>query len=455
MTVMTKPTFPLTNSGNPSIPRQPPDGLKLACLMSSVSRRNGGIFEAERQLCRSLVDQHGTNVEVFSIKDEHTAIDLPDWGPVGVHTFPAVGPPEFAYSPRLRAACLRSRADILQVAGLWTYSSMLGLNWSRRTRKPRLVTPHGMLDPWALRQSAWKKRIAARLFEEAHLREATVVRALCPSEKESFQALGLRNPVCVIPNGVTLPESAGGVPGPAPCENAMFGSRQVLLYLGRIHPKKGLDLFLSAMARLKREHPLLLTNWAVVIAGWGSRADEEQLRSQIGQLELDDDVRFVGSLFGAGKQAAFRNAAAFILPSLSEGLPMAVLEAWSYSLPVLMTEACHLTDGFMAGAACRITADIDRLAGELADFFRLDDERRVAMGRAGRSLVEEQYTWSHVARQMHAVYARLAGTPAATWEPELESLSMSSTSQALSGAGRNEAGIMSPQVASALNHVSS
>src|SRR5262249_33235072 len=134
--------------------------------------------------------------------------------------------------------------------------------WSRGT-KPYVISPHGMLDPWAIANSAFKKRIARFLYEDRHLREAACIHALCTAEAAAIRAFGLRNPICIIPNGVEMPQ---GAPKPAPVWLGTEAGARVLLYLGRLHPKKNVHGLLRAFAHLKAGRGL--GDWRLVVAGW-------------------------------------------------------------------------------------------------------------------------------------------------------------------------------------------
>jgi poly(glycerol-phosphate) alpha-glucosyltransferase len=120
-------------------------------------------------------------------------------------------------------------------------------------------------------------------------------------------------------------------------------------------------------------------------------------------------VHFLGPQFGAARAAAYRNAQAFILPSFSEGLPMAVLEAWAHRLPVLMTRQCHLPEGFAAHAAMPLEPSPDSIAIGLENLFRAAAKDREEMGRRGRELVTARFSWSRVAASLHEVYRWVLG----------------------------------------------
>jgi poly(glycerol-phosphate) alpha-glucosyltransferase len=127
------------------------------------------------------------------------------------------------------------------------------------------------------------------------------------------------------------------------------------------------------------------------------------------ELGIQDSVVFTGSLFDGNKAQAFERADAFVLPSFSEGLPVAVLEAWAYRLPVLMTPQCHLPEGFAAGAALNAEPDVASLTQALRTLFAMSKSDREEMGLRGRHLVEQKFSWPRVAEQMVAVYQWVLG----------------------------------------------
>jgi poly(glycerol-phosphate) alpha-glucosyltransferase len=176
----------------------------------------------------------------------------------------------------------------------------------------------------------------------------------------------------------------------------------VLLFLGRLHPKKNVHGLLAALAQIKSNGGL--ANWKTVIAGWDQAGYAAQLAELVRELALDDDVLFLGPVYGASKDAVLRNTHAFVLPSFSEGLPMAVLEAWAYGLPVAMTQACNLPEGFNAGAAHEIGAEPHILPHDLAAFLAFGETEHSAMGKRGLDLVCNSFSWSEVARRFTAVY---------------------------------------------------
>jgi glycosyltransferase involved in cell wall biosynthesis len=380
--------------------------LKIAFLSPSVSRAAGGIFEVERRLAQCLVALPGVSVEAFGTEDEFTRLDAQSWQPIDVRTFRAYGPRSFGWSPGLSRAFGSASADVGHLHVMWMHTSLIMRRWSRRQRKPFMTTLHGMLDPWALANSRWKKRVCALAYERNCLTQAGCVQVFSEAEFASAREFGLKNPVCIIPNGIDAPQKSTAE---VPWANAIPNGKRILLYLGRLHPKKGLINLLGAWNKLRSTSHPALDAWKLVIAGWSQGGHEADLKSLAIEYGIDRDVIFLGALYGEAKSAAYQHADAVVLPSFSEGLPMAVLEAWSYKKPVLMTPQCNLPEGFAVGAAVESLPTKESLAQGLAQLTEATDAERTYMGVCGLGLVNRKFTWPGVAAEMHSVYGWLVG----------------------------------------------
>lgn len=380
--------------------------MNVTFLTPSISRALGGIYEIERNLAQALVESTPVSVRVVGLEDEFAEEDRPAWSPIRPEVLPVQGPAAFGYSRSLVETLIDGGPDLVHLHALWMYTSVATLQWKRRTGQPHIITTHGMLDPWALNHSRWKKRIAGWLYENENLREADCVQVNSEAERRAVREYGIDTPVCIIPNGVSLPEDDRD--SSPPWTEQIPEDRRVLLFLGRIHPKKGLSELISAWERLVRDGSAQASEWSLAIVGWDDGGHEARLKRQIEEAGLKN-VHLLGPMFGADKEAAFHHADAFILPSHSEGLPMAVLEAWSYRLPVLMTSACNLPVGFEEGAAVEMRPAPASIADGVHTLFEQSEAERRNMGRQGRALVERQFTWEQVARQMTEVYRWVMG----------------------------------------------
>ena len=411
--------------------------MKVGFLSDSLSSTAGGIFEIERSLALQLRDL-GVSITAWGVNDERWEQDQALWDDIECRVRNRLGPRVFGYVPGLVQDLADSNCDILHLQHLWMYPSVATHHWHRRTGKPYLVTANGMLEPWTLSRSRLNKRLAALAYENRMLHAAACLQANTEKEAADFRAYGLKNPVCLIPNGVALPDLARSFDFPLPAgESPKRRTRneepRTLLFLGRLHPKKGLVNALRAWAAATGN----AENWQFVIAGWDQGGHGEELKKLCKELGLSytdthasefltnnhysktknnapgtkngERVAFVGPVFGDEKDALLRRADAFILPSFSEGLPMAVLEAWAYGLPVLMTDHCNLPEGFREGAALRLGTDVESIAEGMRELLQGSCQDLETMGAKGRTLVEERFTWPLVAAQMKEVYEWMLG----------------------------------------------
>ncbi len=380
--------------------------MTIGMLTASPTRNDGAVFPALYGLAKALELMDPIKLKLFGIDDEGSLPDRAAWEGLLVCAGQVVGPRRFGYSPSLADRLFSGGLDLVHTHGVWMYPSVASLRWARRERRPYIVSPHGMLDSWALAQSRWKKRVAGALFENDHLTGAACLHALTRAEARSIRSYGLKNPICIIPTGVRIP-SRPAPPNP-PWEEAVGPKARVLLYLGPLQPAKGLSELLLGWSQLRRE--IAARSWKLVIAGEDDGRHGEWLRRLCHALGVEKDVVFAGTQRGAARAASFARASALVLPSRSEGLPAVVLEAWANGLPALMTPACNLPEGFEAGAAMSI-ADTGPL--EIRDALQwllwLPAADLKAMGERGRELVSRSFSWDSAANEMKRVYEWVLG----------------------------------------------
>jgi glycosyltransferase involved in cell wall biosynthesis len=218
--------------------------MKVGLVSDSLTSTAGGIFEIERSLALHLRDM-GIRTTAWGVTDERWEQDRSLWEDIECRVRHRFGPRLFGYVPGLVADLVGSNCDLLHLQHLWMYPSAAVHRWHKRTGRPYLVTANGMLEPWTLSTSRLNKRLAALCYENRMLHAAACLQANTEKEAADFRTYGLKNPVCLIPNGVALPDlrsqelvagsqkSEGVIPG-------TDGGSKVLLFLGRLHPKKGL-----------------------------------------------------------------------------------------------------------------------------------------------------------------------------------------------------------------------
>jgi len=309
------------------------------------------------------------------------------------------GEPFFARGARRSLAMMVEPFDLIHLHGVWDPVIRAAALACSEKRKPFVLTPHGMLDPWALRQKALKKRMALLLGYRRMLNDAAFLHFLTDAQNDRTAALHLTSPAKVIPNGIFLEEVDPLPQAGAFCAaHPEFGSGKLVLFLGRLHYKKGLDILADAFAVVSRE----FADAHLVVAGpdYGAQAGFE---FQIARLGIAAKVHLLGPLYGAQKLAAYRDCNCFCLPSRQEGFSLAIIEAMACEAPVVISTACYFAEAAEAGAGIVTELDAAAVAAGIATVFRDAPAARM-MGKKGRELVVRRYTWREVAREMAKGY---------------------------------------------------
>lgn len=368
--------------------------MNILVLTNSISKKAGGVLDAVKDLFQNdAFKKHQVEIELCSYNDEHSDEDIKLWNIVKPKLF---NPSVFLYSRQLRKHVLESEADILHLEGLWRYPHLLINSWIKRTGRPVLCTPHGMLDPYIIKSQGFLKRKIADKFFDTHLRNLTCLNALNQKEYEDIRAYGLKNPVAIIPNGIYLP--------PTEIKRDKSDGKRHLLFLGRVHKKKGVDLLIQAVINILQKKNGLMDNWMVDIVGWDHENCMDELKTMVEKAQLTEKIIFHGGLFGEEKMRILSNSDAFILPSHGEGHPMSVLEAWSYKLPVIITDHCHTPEGFEANAAIHIDDNVASVEAGLTKMLTMPPSELKQLGVNGFKLVSEKFTWNKSALKMIELY---------------------------------------------------
>ena len=292
----------------------------------------------------------------------------------------------------------------LHIHGLWEQSTLVAAKSARKSRKPYVLSAHGMLERWALQNKRLKKSIYAAFVERTNVEGAACLHALTSAEAEDYRRFGSRRPIAVIPNGVHVPAHADAASFLN--EFPSLRGKKLVLFLGRIHFKKGLDLLCHAWQTASKRWP----EAHLVLAGpdFGTRASIEAL---VQSLNLSRRITFTGMLTGDLKWSALKAAQCFVLPSYSEGLSVSTLEALGMGVPVIITEHCHLPEVQQQGCGWVIPANANRLAETLDQFLSSSSNDLLAMSSRARQMVEQSYTWPKVGAQMCDLYRWLEGGP--------------------------------------------
>jgi len=258
---------------------------------------------------------------------------------------------------------------------------------------PYIITPHGMLESWALRHKAFKKKVYFTLFEKLNLHRASGIQALSANEAESINAV-VRNPnVFIVPNGVTKEDVDSRKDAELFLQHfPHLKDMKIILFLGRIDPKKGFDLLAAALAQVK----LVFPDAHLVIGGADLRGYLDTARGFFKKADCLSSVTFTGLLEEEMKNSALSAADIFVMSSYSEGFSMAILEAMAAGLPCIITKGCGFPGGNKRRAAIIVDIDSSALAQGLLQCLS-DPQEAGALGARARELILEEYTWENIA----------------------------------------------------------
>lgn len=293
--------------------------------------------------------------------------------------------------------------DVLHIHGIWEPMLVVAAKEARKQKVPYVVRACGMLDPWSLSQSWLKKKLALALTHKRMLDGASLIHALNADEARLMEPLRIAAPGTIIPNGVFLDEVDD-----TPPDDSLFTrfpallTHPYILFLGRLHFKKGLDILAGAFTQLAAKN----RDVHLLVAGpdWGA---QQSFLRQIQYQGLSERVHLAGPLVGPAKHTAYRNATCFCLPSRQEGFSLSITEAMASRVPVAISTECHFPEVAQIGAGKIFELNAAAAAAAMGEIVAASMEERHAMGDAGRAYVEEHLMWEHIAEKTIEAYGRL------------------------------------------------
>lgn len=305
-----------------------------------------------------------------------------------------VGGKKFFYSPQLKHKLeeWKDDFDVAHLHGFYVYPNWAVGSLSRKSGKPLICHPHGFFEPWILRRSRLIKASVHLLFETANFKSAKLWRALTTNEADQIRAQGIKAPIVVVANGVNLEDWENTISDQQPPKQ-----KKRVLFLGRIHPKKGLPMLIDVWNSLGAQ----MKDWEIVIAGPDELKHCAELQTQINAHGLEKEISFIGTVTGGLKKAWLESADLFILPSHSEGFSVAILEGMTARVPTLASTACNFPELATDGGGWICEPNPDSLKKELAKAIQSSPLELKDRGVAARKLIEKQYTWSRIAQNLH------------------------------------------------------
>ena len=380
--------------------------LNVLHVTPSMSPTWGGPTVAVSELTSELARQ-GVNCEIVTTRGYRVGINQISSPGVPIYSFDTGFPARFwtAYSPELSRFLNENadRFDLIHIHQVWHYPVYAAFRSARKNKLPCVLTIHGELSDWGLRQKALKKRLYRLCLLDRMLNGAGAIHAITDAEKEQVQKLGFETPVVVTPNGVEQSRFEA-LPSPQRLIRRFpkLKGKRVILFLGRLHPKKGLDILARSFSTVARH----FEDTVLLIVGPDKFGTRENMEAILRSKGLLDRTLFTGLLTGEDKLAAMSCADLFVLPSHSDVLGIAVLEAMAARLPVIITKGCEFPEVSEHGAGLVVEAGEAPIA-EAISLLLSDAALRDRMGQQGRKLVIERYTWQVAAAMMANIYKTL------------------------------------------------
>jgi glycosyltransferase involved in cell wall biosynthesis len=373
--------------------------MRAVHVVPAITEEAAGPSYSVPRLCESVMGA-GVNVQLAALDWIPSKVNLPY-----LKTFAVTGwPRKLGFSTPMRqwlaAEAHSGMADIIHNHSLWMMPNVYPGQVVRNTRTKLVVSPRGTLSPWALNLNKLQKKIFWQLLQGHSLKAATCFHATADSEYDDIRRLGFKQPVCILPNGIDVP----------PLVVRSQSKRNSLLFLGRIHPKKGIDNLLRAWHAVEDKYP----DWDLNIIGPDNGGYLGEMQALTAQLKLSR-VIFRGTLYGAEKLQAYRDASLFVLPTYSENFGMTVAEALAAGTPAIVTKGAPWSGLEENNVGWWIDIGVDPLVACLEKALALSDNELNNMGVSGRNWMIRDYSWDYIGQQMAAVYRWLVdgGVPPA------------------------------------------
>ena len=363
--------------------------MKVCQVISSIDKNSGGTSTYLQLLSHQLVNY--IQLEIVTIKSDH---------PLGLDRKAKI---YFAkqslsflntISWKLKTYLFQIDADLYHGNGLWQYPVYAMCKVAKKRNTPYIISPHGMLEPWALNTRKWKKKLAFLIYQYNDIANASCIHATAQMEAENIRKLGFKNPIAVIPNGIDLSEF------PFPIAKQPKEKR-TLLFLSRIHPKKGIELLIEAWLKIDEA---IRQKWQLEIAGNGTATYLASLQKLILSHSLEKEISIIGPQFGADKLSTYHRADLFVLPTYSENFGIVVAEALACGVPVITTKGTPWEELNSRNAGWWIDIGVELLIETLQQALTLSDFERENMGQNGRKLIEENYTIEAISEKMIDLY---------------------------------------------------
>jgi len=352
--------------------------MNIIHVVASLDKSTGGPSRSVPQTCEQLAAL-GVDIQLVA---------SPSANPVDIQAFPNLKVTFYTLRQLMSYGKTidKNKVDIIHLQHVWHPYIHVIAWWAQRKNIPYIITPRGMLEPWILEQNPLKKKLGLFLYQRKDLKHAAVIHATCQLEKDNIRRLGFSNPITIIPNGVDLSE--------VKAIKTVYGTKK-MVFLSRIHPKKGIELLIEAWRQLETK------DWTLEIAGNG---EEKYIESLIASAKDLKNVHFVGPQFGEHKWSFLRSADIMVLPTYSENFGIVVAEALAVGVPVITTEGTPWEALNTHDCGWWIPLNTLELKKTLTKALLTPTSELQKKGKNGIELITQKYDIKAVAKEVKNMY---------------------------------------------------
>ncbi len=371
--------------------------MRVCHIVPSLEERHGGPSKSVRALANHLA-QTGDEVELLATEETGDSFSAAPDDRAAIRVFPRIVPRWLLRSPALRQHLLSTPFECVHHHSLWLLSLRYAADAARQRDKPLIISPRGMMSGWAYEHRRWRKRLAELFVHPGAFAQAAGWHATSPEEADDIRALGLKQPVCVSPNGVNVPDATELALARATWQQLWPASqsRPVALFYSRFHRKKRLRELIELWLSVPRG------DWLLLIAGTAEDYSAAELATEISTLGAREKIAVFD---GTGRPPPYAVASLFVLPSHSENFGLVIAEALAAGVPALVTDTTPWSG--LASAGCGWCVPWDQYGATLATALATTPDQLQAMGRRGTEWVARDYSWGKAARLLHEFYVHL------------------------------------------------
>ena len=360
--------------------------MKILSFVSSLDMSSGGPSRSVPMLVKGLAEL-GVDITLMTIRSENMNIHALE----GTTAKLKVLSPSFSRK-EIAKYLADERFELIQIQSVWEMPYHKVILEARKQNIPYIVTPRGMLEPWSLSQKKWKKKLAWWLYQRNDVQKSACVFTTAKMEAEHVSNLGITTCKAVIPNGIETDAY--------PCKTSVEGVKKQVLFLSRVHVKKGIELLFEAWKRLHSDY----VDWQLLVIGNGEAEYIHSLENRVESLGLKDSIKILPPVFGEAKIKVYQESALFCLPSFSENFGMVIAEAMSCGTPVITTTNCPWEILNETDTGWCVDLSVDNLEHALREAMGMDANALYDMGQRASKFIFDNFDYRSVTRKTLRLY---------------------------------------------------